>query len=80
MSHLFPIACHLDVPLRGAYEGSFDEGDYWRHYRWPIGFIGDWGEGCEAVNGSSDMNGPRLDGSSFGGGVNLDGRGTNGGK
>ena len=36
--------------------------------------------GCEAVNGSSDMNGPRLDGSSFGGGVNLDGRGTNGGK
>ena len=34
--------------------------------------IGDWGEGCGAVNGSSDMNGPRLDGSSFGGGVNLD--------
>jgi len=43
------------------------------------GFIGDWGEGCEAVGGSSDMIGPRLDGSSFGGGVNLDGRGTNGG-
>ena len=40
-SHLFPIACHLDVPLRGAYEGSFDEGDYWRYYRWPIGFTGD---------------------------------------
>ena len=44
------------------------------------GFIGDWGEGCEAVGGSSDVIGPRLDGSSFGGGVNLDGRGTNRGK
>ena len=32
------------------------------------GFIGDWGEGCEAVGGSSDVIGPRLDGSSFGGG------------
>ena len=38
------------------------------------------GEGCEAVGGSSDMNGPWLGGSSFGQGVNLDGRGTNGGK
>lgn len=25
-----------------------------------IGSIGDRGEGCEAVNGLSDMNGPRL--------------------
>ena len=24
--YLFPVACHLDIPLRGAYGRSFDEG------------------------------------------------------
>jgi len=31
--YLFPVACHLDIPLRGAYGRSFDEGK--------IGFMGE---------------------------------------